>query len=127
MGARSGRLRNCVARRPTIPVTIVRPPTVYGPRDRDVLEMFRWVRYGIHPVIGAPDKTLSLVHVRDLVRGIAAATLHPLGAGKTYFVSNEQTYHGVQLAALPSTIGQRNPWSRRMSTWWSRRNPSNVR
>ncbi|MEK6649537.1 MAG: NAD(P)-dependent oxidoreductase, partial [Bacteroidota bacterium] len=68
----------------TIPVTIVRPPTVYGPRDRDVLEMFRWVRYGIHPVIGSHDKTLSLVHVRDLVRGIAAAALDPRAVGKTY-------------------------------------------
>ena len=104
----------CRAASSTIPVTIVRPPTVYGPRDRDVLEMFRWVRYGIHPVIGAPNKTLSLVHVRDLVRGIAAATLHPLGAGKTYFVSNEQTYHYDELIALIASIVGRRPMKVRL-------------
>lgn len=93
----------------SIPVTVVRPPTVYGPRDRDVLEMFRWVRYGLHPVIGPPDKTLSMVHVLDLVRGIATAAVDPRAAGRTYYVSNELTYRYDDLIKLIAGIVGRHP------------------
>ncbi len=75
-----------------LPIVIIRPPTVYGPRDTDVLEMFRWVNRGILPIIGNTDKTLSLIHVRDLARGIIAAALSDKTNGETYFISNQQVY-----------------------------------
>lgn len=46
--------------------TIVRPPAVYGPRDRDMLELFRMARWGLVPV---PRRgRASLIHVFDLAR-----------------------------------------------------------
>lgn len=46
--------------------TIVRPPAVYGPRDRDMLALFRAARWGVVP---APKQgRASLIHVDDLAR-----------------------------------------------------------
>jgi len=49
-------------------ITIVRPPIVFGPGDRGVLEMFRLIaRRGIHVVPGRQERRVSLIHVADLV------------------------------------------------------------
>lgn len=45
---------------------IVRPPAVYGPGDRETLELFRMARRGL--VLLPPEGRLSLVHVADLAR-----------------------------------------------------------
>jgi dihydroflavonol-4-reductase len=49
-------------------ITIVRPPIVFGPGDRGVLEMFRPIaRSGLHVVPGRGERRVSLIHVADLV------------------------------------------------------------
>jgi nucleoside-diphosphate-sugar epimerase len=50
--------------------TIVRPPTIYGPRDKDVFEIFRAAKYGIVPV--PAGGRASIVHVEDLARLLLA-------------------------------------------------------
>ena len=35
----------------SLPWVIMRPPTVYGPRDREVLKVFRMARWGVAPVL----------------------------------------------------------------------------
>jgi dihydroflavonol-4-reductase len=91
-----------------LPIVILRPPTVYGPRDTDVLEMFQWVNRGIMPAIGNPDKTLSMIHVTDLARGIIAATLSDKTAGETYFISNEPIYPYQEIIdTIASVLGKR--------------------
>jgi nucleoside-diphosphate-sugar epimerase len=45
---------------------IVRPPAVYGPGDRETLELFKAARLGLVPL--PPRGRLSLVHVDDLSR-----------------------------------------------------------
>ncbi len=57
-----------------VPTTIVRPAVVFGPYDRDCLEMFRPVaRYGVHAVPGFRDSRLSLIHAADLARLLISA------------------------------------------------------
>ena len=46
--------------------TIVRPPAVYGPGDRETLELFRMAKRGL--VLLPPEGKLSLIHVDDLAR-----------------------------------------------------------
>ena len=46
--------------------TIVRPPAVYGPRDGEMLDLFRSARRGIVPL--PPRGATSIVHVHDLAR-----------------------------------------------------------
>ena len=49
---------------------IVRPPAVYGPGDKETLELFRMAKLGL--VMLPPKGQLSLIHVSDLVRLLLA-------------------------------------------------------
>ena len=77
----------------TLPLTVVRPPAVYGPRDRDILDFFQAVQRHVCPVVGGgTTPALSLVHGRDLARGIVEASKHPGAVGETYFLGSERPY-----------------------------------
>jgi nucleoside-diphosphate-sugar epimerase len=75
-----------VVRESGIRYSIVRPPTVYGPRDTDVLEAFRLARRGIALRIASESQRISIVHVTDLVRGILRAADAP--SGGMYFLTD---------------------------------------
>ena len=49
---------------------MVRPPAVYGPGDRDTLELFRMARLGL--MLMPPRGHVSLIHVDDLARLLLA-------------------------------------------------------
>jgi nucleoside-diphosphate-sugar epimerase len=75
------------------PMTIIRPSAVYGPRERDVFTFFKAVSKGICPIVGTTDgPVLSLVHVDDVVRGMADAAESPATQGETYFLGSETFY-----------------------------------
>lgn len=54
----------------TLDWTIVRPPAIYGPRDREILDMFRAAKWGVVPMPSAGHA--SLIHVEDLARLLLA-------------------------------------------------------
>jgi dihydroflavonol-4-reductase len=89
--------RSCLAYGSSIPLVILRPPTVYGPRDKDVLELFKTTKLGIQPSVGSKNKTLSLVYGPDLADAIVNATLSDKTVGKTYFVSDPRVYPQTRL------------------------------
>ena len=53
-----------------LPFAIVRPPAVYGPGDRETLELFKMAKLGV--VLLPPEGRLSLLHADDLVRLLLA-------------------------------------------------------
>jgi len=76
-----------------LPITVVRPPAVYGPRDRDILQFFQAVQRHICPVAGsASEPAISLVYVRDLARGMAECAESDATDGGTYFIGSEHPY-----------------------------------
>ena len=72
-----------------LPVTIVRPSTVFGPKDRDVLGVFRCAQHGFSPYLGGPDRLFSVIYVEDLARGIREAATAAVQSGETYFLANK--------------------------------------
>jgi nucleoside-diphosphate-sugar epimerase len=50
--------------------SIVRPPAVYGPGDRETLELFKMAQMGV--MLMPPDGRLSLLHADDLARLLLA-------------------------------------------------------
>lgn len=56
-----------------LPFTIVRPPIVFGPRDRDVFSYFQIAKTGVLPIPGWKDRCYSLVFAPDLADGILHA------------------------------------------------------
>lgn len=62
--------------------TIVRPPAVYGPGDRETMEMFRMARRGF--VLLPPGGRLSLIAASDLAALMLAVVLDEPSIGRTY-------------------------------------------
>ena len=62
--------------------TILRPPAVYGPGDRETFELFRMARRGIVPL--PPKGRFSIIHVEDLCRLILALLDEEETHGETY-------------------------------------------
>ncbi len=89
-----------------LPVTIVRPPAVYGPRDRNFVSLFRTARrLHIAPVLGSRQKRLTLVHVGDLVECLALAAGSERAAGQTYFVGSGTHTWAEVVEALGAALG----------------------
>lgn len=84
--------KECLSLMDKIPITIIRPPAVYGPRDKDIFEFFSTMNKGLQPMIGFNNKMVSLIHVKDLVEGIVLAGEHAKSVGQTYFISSERYY-----------------------------------
>lgn len=90
-----------------MPVTIVRPPAVYGPRDTDILEFFRTVKMGIIPQLGGGNKYLSLIHVKDLVDGILIAADSDKALGQTYFITSPEPHSWSEISRVTLSILQK--------------------
>ncbi len=58
---------------PGISGVVLRPPAVYGPRDRDLLTFFKLARWGILPALGGADRRLQMVHATDVAEAVMAA------------------------------------------------------
>lgn len=99
-----------VVQRSSLPWTILRPPTIYGPRDRELLTAFKAARLGVAPVFGDGRQELSVIHATDLAEALLAAATAPGAVGLTAFATHPEI---LTSASLLHTIGRslgRKPW-----------------
>lgn len=74
-----------------VPTTIVRLPSVYGPRDRGIFKFLRLMHWGVALTVGSWDREVSLIHVNDLVQGLLAAPLRSAGtSGRIYYLAHPE-------------------------------------
>jgi len=76
---------------------ILRPPAVFGPRDREFLPIFKSIRHHLLPRPSA-TQALSLVFVRDLAEAAVSCLTHPNAPGRTFFISNREIVSGRAMA-----------------------------
>jgi nucleoside-diphosphate-sugar epimerase len=87
-------------------VTVLRPPVVYGPRDRGILEVARWVARGLLPMPAGPSRTLSLCYVQDLVTALLTAGAAQVPSGEIFHVAGEGAFTWEQVGgALGEALG----------------------
>ncbi len=79
------------------PWSIVRPPGVYGPGEKDFLSMFRMVKSRFAPVIGFRPKYYSLVYSEDLVTSMLAVAACPQAVGEAYFAADPHVHSSRDL------------------------------
>ncbi len=85
--------REVLAAKERMPVTVVRPPLIYGPRDRETLAFFTSVKNGVLPMTGDGTNTLSVVYASDCAAAIVRAVTANHGiSGRTYFVDDGAVY-----------------------------------
>ena len=88
---------------------IVRPPAVYGPGDRETLELFKMATRGL--VLLPPKGRVSLIHVDDLARLLLALTAR--GTPKRLIIEPDDGTpggwsHKEFAKALGQAVGRRN-------------------
>jgi nucleoside-diphosphate-sugar epimerase len=91
--------------------TIVRPPTVYGERDRELLKVFRLARRGMAPVFGDGSQELSVIYAGDLVAALLQAAGAAATANHLYYAAHPRVTTSRELvrAIGRSVRGGRNP------------------
>lgn len=74
-----------------IPYTILRPASVYGPRDKDIFIFFNLVNKHLRPVT-MEKRLLQLVYVKDVAKAVVNSIENVKSNGKTYYLANEAPY-----------------------------------
>ena len=92
-----------------VPATIIRPTSVYGPRERGVLKLFRLVRHGVALTVGSWDREVSLIHVADLVRVLLAAADSEQAIDRTYCVAYPEPVTWREFARAVGRALERQP------------------
>jgi len=90
------------------PVVVVRPPSVYGPREADIFTLIKAAdKQRILPIVGDGNvPQLDLVHVRDLVNGMIAAAESEASSGRTYFLGGPRGYSWDEIrSAIRGALG----------------------
>lgn len=90
-----------------IPITIVRPPAVYGPRDTDFLTFFKMVNSGF--VFYFTEGLYSVIYVDDLVRGIIEAGESDKTLCETLFLADSEPYSSSDITNAISEALKRKP------------------
>lgn len=89
--------------------SIVRPPMVYGPHDREVLKVFRLARLGIAPVLGDGTQELSAVYGADLADALIAAGTSAATARRAYYACHPEIFSGADMARAVGQAMGRSP------------------
>ena len=74
------------------PITVIRPPAVYGPGDKAIYSLFKIVGRGIRPYMAGGRNLVQMVYVDDLVRAIKTAMESESSSGQTYFIADAQAH-----------------------------------
>ncbi len=90
-----------------MPVTVLRPSAVYGPRDADFLVMFRMVKRGVFPYWG--EGLYSMLYVEDLVHAIILSAEKKEAENKTFFLSDEMVYTSGDIVGAISAALETKP------------------
>ena len=86
-----------------LPMTILRPSVVFGPRDRDVYAYFDLVNKHLELSLGRDERWVSLIYVRDLVELMILALESGAAVGETYFATGGATTY-TEIARLLARV-----------------------
>lgn len=85
---------------------IVRPPAVYGPTDPALAPLWTLLARGWLPRLGPGDARFAMIHVEDLVRGVATMLTPDAGQRQCVEIDDGQAdgYDWAEVAAVVSQL-----------------------
>lgn len=84
----------------SLPVTIVRPAGIYGPGEKRLLKIYKWVAQKWVPVIGDGSNLLHFIHVDDLTNFFIVAATHPQAVGEVFICGSKDAMKFKDMVAL---------------------------
>ncbi|MCZ6692722.1 MAG: NAD(P)-dependent oxidoreductase [Bacteroidetes bacterium] len=73
------------------PFVILRPTVVYGPRDKNLLMVFKMINNHFEVFLGSSEQRLTFVYVKDLARAVYSAIQSKI-INQGYFVTDGNNY-----------------------------------
>lgn len=86
--------------------TIIRPPAVYGPGDKELLPLFQGIAKGFAPLPGGGRGRFSMIYADDLAAAIVAWVSADAGYGATFELDDgrEGGYDWADVLSIGSTV-----------------------
>ena len=84
--------------------TVIRPPAVYGPGDKDFLTLVQMASRGFFPQIGHPSSAFSFIYVKDLVRALDSVARATNTIGEIYYACDERPYSTSEVSSLLAKV-----------------------
>lgn len=104
-----------------LPVSIVRPGFIYGPRDRTVLpKLLDVLRNGRFFYFGSGEQALNCIYVKNLVQGIFLAAEVPEALGEVFNLTDGQRVSKRQFVGEVARLAGLKPPRRRIPLWLAR-------
>jgi nucleoside-diphosphate-sugar epimerase len=90
-----------------IPISVLRPTAVFGPRDKDLFQVFQLLSKRLELYIGSNPQNLSFIYIKDLVR-IVMDVMELEGSRFSYFVTDGKSYTTEEFnSIIKSKLGNR--------------------
>jgi nucleoside-diphosphate-sugar epimerase len=75
-----------------IPVTIIRPPNVYGPCQQETEALIKIIEKRMVPFLRERDCQISLIYVKDLILGVVKAAVSEKTINQIYYLTDGRAY-----------------------------------
>lgn len=100
-----------------LPILILRPCAVYGPRERDIYQFFKLLTKRIKLSLSGMEQHISLCYVEDVIRAILLASQSQQPSGEIFFISDGQDYRLDEIEDILAKVIGINPYSFRLPKW----------
>jgi len=87
-----------------LPVVILRPCAVYGPRDKDFYFLFKMLARKVKVRLGSGDNRVNLCYVNDIVRALLLAGEAEDCTGQIFFISDGCDYKSDEIIDILAGI-----------------------
>lgn len=73
-----------------LPVTVIRPISMFGPGDRRMLKLFRMIQKRIFVMVGDGSVLFQPAYIDDVVSGFVLAMDHPAAPGQAFIIGGAE-------------------------------------
>jgi nucleoside-diphosphate-sugar epimerase len=89
-------------------VVVVRPPMIYGPRDRETFAFFQSIKQRVLPFVGTGRSRMSVIYGADAAAACIRAAEADVPSGSTYFIDDGEIYVWLSmLEEIERAMGRR--------------------
>lgn len=96
--------RIALSYRAKLPISIIRPPAIYGPRDKMILPVFQMAKKHFFLVPGGRTKTISMAYVEDVARSCLWAAKSEAAKNEIFFIADGDVYRWHDVADCLANI-----------------------
>ncbi len=91
-----------------VPSVIIRPPAIYGPRDKEILVFFKAVKTGVLPLTNPPQAKYSMIYGPDCAAACIRALDAEVPSGQVLYVEDGHPISfGEMIAQVEGAVGKK--------------------